>query len=54
VFLSWIGDHGRHVHVFRNGREILKWDVEENAIMKGRPTRKLLRLIETLMREERI
>jgi hypothetical protein len=28
VFLSWKGDHGRHVHVYRDGRFVLKWDLD--------------------------
>ena len=28
VFLTWKGDHGpRHVHVYRGGRLVLKWDL---------------------------
>jgi len=51
IFLSWIGDHGYHVHVYRNGKQILKWDLIENKAMQGRPTRRLLKIIEELKRE---
>lgn len=26
VFISWIGDHGNHVHVFKDRRLVVKWD----------------------------
>ena len=30
VFLTWIGDHTpRHVHVYRDGKLIVKWDLEQ-------------------------
>jgi hypothetical protein len=36
VFLAWVGDHGpRHVHVYRDGRLIVKWDLENWRPMKG-------------------
>ncbi len=29
IFLTWIGDHTpRHVHVYRDGKLIVKWDLE--------------------------
>ena len=41
VFVSWIGDHApRHVHVYRNGRLVLKWDLDHRKVMKGHETRK--------------
>ena len=49
VFFSWIGDHSpRHVHVYRDGRFFLKWDLENNVPMAGKPTRKLVKLIREL------
>ena len=36
VFLTWKGDHSpRHVHVYRDGRLILKWNLETNEPMHG-------------------
>lgn len=47
VFLTWVGDDGpRHVHVYRDGTLVPKRDLENGQPMKGRPTRKLVRLIE--------
>jgi len=53
VFVSWIGDHSpRHVHVYRNGRLVLKWDLDRRKVMKGRVTRRLVKLIDDLEREQ--
>ena len=39
IFLMWKGDHGpRHVHVYRGGRLVLKWDLENEKAMEGKPT----------------
>ena len=55
VFLSWKGDHDPgHVHVFKAGRLIVKWDLENWRAMKGRPTRRLLEIIESLQAEKLI
>ncbi|HEU4365088.1 MAG TPA: hypothetical protein VFT13_06435 [Candidatus Krumholzibacteria bacterium] len=52
VFVTWAGDHTpRHVHVYRKGRLILKWDLENELPMKGKPTAKILRLIRELDKE---
>lgn len=53
VFLTWAGDHSpRHVHVYRDGQLILKWDLENRKPMKGAATRKILDLIDELESEE--
>jgi len=55
VLLAWKGDHGpRHVHVYRSGRLVVKWDLEHGKAMKGRPTRRILELIEKLLLEGRL
>lgn len=52
VFLAWIGDHSPpHVHIYRDGKLVLKWDLENGVAMKGTPTRKILRLIRELRNE---
>jgi hypothetical protein len=52
VFYSWVGDHGpRHVHVYEDGKLIVKWDLEHGVAMKGRATAKILKLIDELERE---
>ncbi len=52
VFLTWKGDHGpRHVHVYKNGKMILKWDLENGKAMHGRPTKRVLALVHELQAE---
>jgi len=36
VFITWKGDHPpRHVHVYRDGKLIVKWDLDNQKAMKG-------------------
>jgi hypothetical protein len=52
VFVSWIGDHTpRHVHVYRDGTLVVKWDLENRRLMKGEASRRILKLIEELESE---
>jgi len=49
VFLTWKGDHSpRHVHVYRDGKLVLKWDLDNQKPMAGCPSRKVLQLIHQL------
>ena len=53
--MAWKGDHApRHVHVYGNGRLIVKWDLENGKAMKGRITRRVLALIRALERERQL
>jgi hypothetical protein len=55
VFLAWTGDHTpRHVHVYRNGVLILKWDLENGQPMAGSPSPKVFDLIRELQSEGRL
>jgi hypothetical protein len=46
VFLTWKGDHSpRHVHVYRDGKLVLKWNLDAGVPMKGKATARLVRLI---------
>lgn len=55
VFLSRRSDHPpRHVHVYRNGRLVVKWDLENRLPMKGRPSRRVVEAIEELEAEGRL
>jgi hypothetical protein len=55
VFLAWTGDHGpRHVHIYRDKRLVLKWDLEHSVAMKGKATQQILRLIAELQEEGRL
>ena len=52
VFLTWKGDHPpRHVHVYRDGKLIVKWDLDNQKPMKGAATRRILELISELEAE---
>jgi hypothetical protein len=49
VFLTWKGDHSpRHVHVYRDGRFVVKWDLDSWQPMKGRASARVLLLIREL------
>lgn len=50
--MAWVGDHGPpHVHVYRDGKFVLKWDLQNHVAMKRTPTRRVLRLIRELCDE---
>ena len=52
VFLTWQGDHSpRHVHVYKDGKLVVKWDLENEKAMRGKPTKRVLSLIRDLQRE---
>ena len=52
VFLTWIGDHSpRHVHVYRDGKLVLKWDLDAWLPMKGKSTAKLIKILAELAKE---
>ncbi len=52
VFVTWKGDHSPyHVHVYRDGALVVKWDLEHDVAMKGKATRRILRLIDELRQE---
>lgn len=49
IFVTWKGDHSpRHVHVYRDGVLVVKWDLDHRSPMAGRATRRLRGLIEEL------
>ena len=55
IFLWWKGDHApRHVHVYRHGRLVVKWDLDNDKPMVGTASRKILRLIRELRQEGRL
>jgi hypothetical protein len=55
IFIAWRSDHPpRHVHVYRNGKLIVKWDLENRTPMKGKVSAKVLELIEQLEIEGRL
>jgi hypothetical protein len=44
----------RHVHVFKDRRLVLKWDLENRRVISGFPTRKILKVIAALVEEGRL
>jgi len=55
VFVTWKGDHTPwHVHVYRDGKFIVKWDLENRNVMKGKAPRKVVELIGELESEGRL
>jgi hypothetical protein len=52
VFLTWKGDHSpRHVHVYRDGVLVVKWDLDDNKPMIGKASRRVHALIKELEAE---
>lgn len=52
MFISWKGDHPpRHVHVYRDGKLVVKWDLDNRSPMKGAAPRRVLQLIAELEAE---
>ena len=55
IFLSWKSDHPpRHVYVYRDGKLIVKWDLDNQKPMKGSASATILRLIRQLEGERRL
>jgi len=49
VFVFWKGDHPpRHVHVYRDGKLVVKWDLDSKKAMKGAATSRIVKLIADL------
>jgi hypothetical protein len=49
VFLTWKSDHSpRHVHVYRDGVLVVKWDLDNKQPMIGKVTRRLRAMIAAL------
>ena len=55
VFLAWVGDHApRHVHVYRDGAFIVKWDLDNWQPMRGQASSRVRRLIRDLVEEGKL
>jgi len=49
---AWKGDHTpRHVHVYRDGKLVVKWDLDNQKPTKGEAPRQVLELIAELVSE---
>jgi hypothetical protein len=52
IFITWKGEHSPiHVHIYKDAKLVLKWDLDNNKAMQGKPTKKVLTLIRTLQEE---
>jgi len=52
VFVAWKGDHSpRHVHAYKDGKLVVKWNLDDRLPMKGKASARLLKLIAELERE---
>ena len=52
VFVTWVGDHPpRHVHVYRDGRLVVKWDLDRGRAMEGSAPARVRRLLVELVEE---
>jgi hypothetical protein len=55
LFITWKGDHDpKHVHVFKDSRAVLKWNLDNRVVMSGKITPRLLRLIDQLSKERKL
>ena len=55
IFVWWKSDHGpRHLHVYRRGRLVVKWDLDNDKPMVGAASAKILRLIRELRQEGKL
>jgi hypothetical protein len=55
LFVTWSGDHPpRHVHVYKDGRQVLKWNLDAGCPMEGRATRRIVRIITQLVSEGKL
>jgi hypothetical protein len=55
IFVAWAGDHSpRHVHVYRDGELVVKWDLESAQPMKGHATARVKRLLRDLVEEGKL
>jgi hypothetical protein len=52
IFVWWLGDHApKHVHVYRDRRLIVKWDLDNGKPMKGNASKQIIELIQELVKE---
>ena len=52
IFQTWVGDHPpRHVHVYQDGKMVLKFDLKNGLVMSGKVSKRLIRYIQELSDE---
>lgn len=54
-FVSWKGDHDPpHVHVYKSGKDILKWNLKDHEVIRGKISKRIRRLIRELQNEGKL
>ena len=52
AFVTWVSDHPpRHVHVYRDGRLVVKWDLDRGRAMEGSAPVRVRKLLAELVEE---
>jgi uncharacterized protein DUF4160 len=52
LFITWKRDHSpKHLHIYKDDRLACKWNLEDSALMEGKITARLKRLIQELVNE---
>ena len=52
VLVTYVGDHEpRHVHVYQDGRLVVKWNLDAGVPMEGEASRRVRKIIEELIEE---
>ena len=52
IFITWIGDHPpRHVHIYRNSKLVIKFDLERWKVMEGKINGTIFTLLTKLRSE---
>lgn len=55
TFVTWKGDHSpRHVHIYRDGRLMAKWNLDRGVLMEGRIDRRLRQILGDLVKEGKL
>lgn len=55
IFLARKIDHPpRHVHVYRDGRLVVKWDLENRLPLEGKASARVRRHLEDLVKEGKL
>lgn len=55
IFVASLSDHApRHVHVYRDNQLVVKWDLDHGQPMEGSSTRRILELIDALVKEGKL
>ncbi len=52
MFITYKGDHDPpHVHIYRDGKLIAKWNLQDWVPMRGEASRKILKILEELVKK---